>query len=84
MTELVPTTLFRGVRVFDGRSPALSGATDVLVSGHLIASVGNVPDPLPEESRTIVEGRGRVLMPGLIDTRTPTSPSPRSARRQDP
>lgn len=61
------TTLFRGVRVFDGRSPALSGATDVLVSGHLIASVGNVPDPLPEESRTIVEGRGRVLMPGLID-----------------
>lgn len=58
-------TLFKNVRVFDGRSDALSAPTSVLVRGNLIASVG---DPVAAASDAmIVDGGGRTLMPGLID-----------------
>src|SRR5918997_1235111 len=33
-------TVFRGVRVFDGRGPALTGPSDVVVRGTTIESVG--------------------------------------------
>ena len=33
------TTVFRGVRVFDGRTPALTGPSDVVVRGVTIESV---------------------------------------------
>lgn len=56
-------TLFRNVRVFSGRSPRLSGLTNVLVRGNKIAAVG---DGLASAGRTI-EGRERALIPGLID-----------------
>jgi imidazolonepropionase-like amidohydrolase len=63
------TTVFRGVRVFDGRTPALTGPSDVVVRGATIESVGPPaagPAPAGPEVRAI-DGRGRVLMPGLID-----------------
>jgi imidazolonepropionase-like amidohydrolase len=58
-------TLFRDVRVFDGRSDRLSAPTDVLVRGNIIARIGPAGNPAP--GITVIEGRGRTLMPGLID-----------------
>jgi imidazolonepropionase-like amidohydrolase len=58
-------TLFREVRVFDGRSDRLSDPTDVLVRGNAIAAIG--PRLAAGAGATVVEGRGGTLMPGLID-----------------
>lgn len=54
---------FTNVRVFDGESPDLATAT-VTVEGGTIAAVGSAPPPPGAE---VVDGGGRVLMPGLID-----------------
>lgn len=58
--------LFRDVRVFDGKSAALSGATSVLVRGNTIAAIG-AEATTTSAAATIIEGGGRTLMPGLID-----------------
>lgn len=58
--------LFRDVRVFDGKSEALSALTSVLVRGNKIAAIGS--EAIPQgQGATIIEGGGRTLMPGLID-----------------
>jgi imidazolonepropionase-like amidohydrolase len=63
-----PDVLFRGVRVFDGVSASLSEPSDVLVRGNTIAAVSAQPVPAGEgQERAVIEGAGRVLMPGLID-----------------
>jgi imidazolonepropionase-like amidohydrolase len=62
-------TVFRGVRVFDGLHSALTGPSDVVVRDATIESVGPaVAEPGFEgrEAR-VIDGGGRVLMPGLID-----------------
>lgn len=64
---MTTTTLFRDVRVFDGTSDTLSASTSVLVDGNRIAAIGEAPEPGADERRTVVDGRGRILMPGLID-----------------
>lgn len=56
--------LFRNVRVFDGQSPTLSAPTDVLVRGNRIEAIGA---KLSAPGVPVIEGRGRTLMPGLID-----------------
>ena len=61
-------TVFRGVRVFDGRSAALTSASDVVVRGDTIESVGPAAEPSSAGSDVrVIEGGDRVLMPGLID-----------------
>ena len=61
-------TLFRNVRVFDGRSNALTSPSNVLVHGNKIEKISTASIPLePGAGTTIVDGGGRVLMPGLID-----------------
>lgn len=63
-----PEILFHEVRVFNGKSPALSEPTDVLVSGNLIKAVGKgLAQAPPAANRLVIEGGGRTLMPGLID-----------------
>ncbi len=57
--------LFRNVRVFDGTSPRLSAPTNVLVRGNSIAAIG--PRAAAGAGATVIDGRGRTLMPGLID-----------------
>jgi imidazolonepropionase-like amidohydrolase len=62
-------TVFRGVLVFDGRQPALTGPRDVVVRANTIESVGPAgsgPGPGGPDAQ-VVDGGGRVLMPGLID-----------------
>ena len=58
--------LFRNVRVFDGTSPSLTAPTAVLVRGNTIAAIG-VDTVAATPDTTIVDGKGRTLMPGLID-----------------
>lgn len=60
-----PETLFRNVRIYDGRGETLTEPTSLLVRGNLIAGIGD--DALAGQDAKIVEGDGRVLMPGLID-----------------
>jgi imidazolonepropionase-like amidohydrolase len=60
--------LIENVRIFDGRSPSLSGLSNVLVVGNLISSISSGPIPPPAGSAvTRIAGGGRTLMPGLID-----------------
>jgi cytosine/adenosine deaminase-related metal-dependent hydrolase len=60
------TTVFRGVRVFDGRHSTLTGSSDVVVHGARIESVGaTAAQPvLAGPDVRVIEGGGRVLMPG--------------------
>lgn len=67
--QAVPTDiLFRNVRVFDGIAPGLSGITNVLVRGNVIAAVG--ADVGAGAGSLVIDGAGRTLMPGLIDAHT--------------
>ena len=62
------STLFRGVRIFDGRSAALSTPSNVLISGNIIERISASPITLDANADVqIVAGNGRVLMPGLSD-----------------
>lgn len=60
-----PELLFREVRVLDTAHGALGAPTDVLVRGNRIAAIG--AGARPSASARVIEGRGRTLMPGLID-----------------
>jgi len=67
-TDDTSATLFRSVRVFDGRSTKLSEPTNVLVRGSRIAAIGpDISSDRASDGATVVQGDGRVLMPGLID-----------------
>lgn len=60
--------LFRGVRIFDGRSDGLSKRSDVLVRDGVIERISDGPIDMQDEPGVLeIEGDGRVLMPGLID-----------------
>jgi imidazolonepropionase-like amidohydrolase len=58
-------TLFKNVKVFDGKSSKLTAPTSVLVVGNRIDEIRN--DITPPESATVIDSGGRTLMPGLID-----------------
>jgi imidazolonepropionase-like amidohydrolase len=61
-------TLFQNVRIFDGRSPALSASSDVLVRGNTIERISASPITVDQnDAIRVIEAGGRVLMPGLID-----------------
>ena len=61
------TVLFHNVRIFDGKSAALSAPSNVLVRGNTIEKISTEPIPLDNANVTTIDGRGRTLMPGLID-----------------
>ncbi len=61
-----PATLFQNVRIFDGKTAALSAPSHVLVQGKTIARISTSPITA-ETGATVIEGGGRILMPGLID-----------------
>ena len=61
-------TLFRNVRIFDGKSGTLGPPSNVLVRGNQIERISTGPIPTDRSATTVViEGGGRTLMPGLID-----------------
>jgi imidazolonepropionase-like amidohydrolase len=57
--------LFTNARIFNGRSSGLRQGTSVLVSGSKIE--GLLPASQNVANAQIIDCRGRVLMPGLID-----------------
>src|SRR3984885_2784260 len=59
-------TLVQNVRIFDGRSAALSAPANVLVRGNTIARISVNPITVEANVR-VIAANGRVLMPGLID-----------------
>lgn len=59
------SVLFRNVRIFDGKSGRVTGPSDVLVRGNKIERIGT--GLAPEPATKVIDGGGRVLMPGLID-----------------
>jgi imidazolonepropionase-like amidohydrolase len=59
------STVFKNVRVFDGKSDKLSASTSVLVMGTKIEKIGG--DIAVPEGATVIDASGRTLMPGLID-----------------
>ena len=63
-----PVVLFQNVRIFDGKSDALSAPSNVLVRGNQIETISADPIPVDGETNaTTIDGGGRTLMPGLID-----------------
>jgi len=61
-------TLFENVRIFDGKSDALSLTMNVLVRGNTIEKISEAPIFIEHPASTkVVAGGGRTLMPGLID-----------------
>jgi imidazolonepropionase-like amidohydrolase len=58
-------TLFKNVKVFDGKSDKLSASTSVLVVGNKIEKIGS--DIATPEKAAVIDAGGRTLMPGLID-----------------
>ena len=62
----VRPVLFKNVRVFDGSSATLQAGQNVLVEGNRIKAIDGSNTPAPDSAR-VIEGGGRVLMPGLID-----------------
>jgi imidazolonepropionase-like amidohydrolase len=57
--------LFENVRIFDGKSAALSTPSNVMVKGNLIDRISTAPIEVAGALR--IAGNGRTLMPGLID-----------------
>lgn len=61
-------TLFQNVRIFDGKSAALSAPSNVLVRGNTIERISVNPITVDTNTKVLViSADGRVLMPGLID-----------------
>ena len=58
--------IFTNVNVFDGVNEELIENADVLVVGNVIAEVST--EPLAAANAKIIDGGGRTLMPGLIDS----------------
>ncbi|MEP1200770.1 amidohydrolase family protein [Tateyamaria sp.] len=64
--EVPERTLFTNVSVYDGVKPELIKSANVLVEGKLIKLVST--DPIEPGNATIIDGGGRTLTPGLMDT----------------
>lgn len=68
--------LFTNVDVFDSRNASVIEDANVLIEGNLIAEVSTTT--MSAEGATVIDGGGRMLIPGLIDGHAhvmlPTSP----------
>jgi imidazolonepropionase-like amidohydrolase len=63
--EPVAKTLFTNVNVFDGKNEKLIKNANVLIEGNLIKQVST--KAIKAEGATVIDGKGRTLIPGLID-----------------
>ncbi len=70
-------TLIRNVSVWNGTDDHATAGQYVLIEGNLIKSIGDTPPP--DTTATVIDGHGRILMPGIIDAHThlalPVSPA---------
>jgi len=77
--EAQSTLVIRNVRVFDGER--VLDRRDVLVSNGMISQVSATPLTAPRGA-TVVDGTGRTLLPGLIDSHVHLSDSAAADLRQ--
>ena len=78
-----PAVLFQNVRIFDGKSGALSPPSNVLVRNNKIEKISAAAITADAQ---VISGGGRVLMPGLIDAHWHAMlvrPTPASALASD-
>jgi imidazolonepropionase-like amidohydrolase len=65
MTEYQPTMLVKNVKVFDGvRADLVEG--NLVVSGSKIAAISDASPTITDDVQ-VIDGDGRILMPGLTD-----------------
>lgn len=65
VAQVTSVTLYENVRIFDGTSDILSASSNVLVRDGVIETIS--AEPIGAEDAEVIDGAGRVLMPGLID-----------------
>jgi imidazolonepropionase-like amidohydrolase len=86
-TQAPAATVFRNVRIFDGKSGQLSGPSDVLIRGNRIERISSTPIDDHQLTGVVrIDGGGRTLMPGLIDAHWHAMlvrPSPAAALADD-
>jgi imidazolonepropionase-like amidohydrolase len=58
--------LFKNVRIFDGKSDRLTEGRNLLVVANKIDQISKGPIA-PPKGADVIDARGRVLMPGMID-----------------
>jgi imidazolonepropionase-like amidohydrolase len=58
--------LITNIRLFDGKSAQLQDGKRILVTGNKITAIQSAGDAPPADV-LVIDGRGRTLMPGLID-----------------
>lgn len=63
----MPNTIFTNVQIFDGSGDALFPG-EVEVQGNRIVAVARGAERLEREGRSLVDGGGATLMPGLVNT----------------
>ena len=62
------SVLIQDVRIFDSKNGSLLGPSNVLVRGNKIDKISTGPISIDDVANvTTIDGRGRTLMPGLID-----------------
>jgi imidazolonepropionase-like amidohydrolase len=59
-------TLFKNVNIFDGKNNSLIKDKDVLIENNKIKAIGT--NLAVAKNVTVIDGGGKTLMPGLIDT----------------
>jgi len=64
-TKAKSSVLFTNAKVFDGKNEKLAEGMSVLVEGNKIVKIAkSIPAPA---GATVIDAKGKVLMPGLID-----------------
>lgn len=69
-TPTATQVLVKNVRVFDGVSDTATAPTSVLVVGNKIQEISDDAAASASSDATIIDGGGRVLIPGLSDNHT--------------
>jgi imidazolonepropionase-like amidohydrolase len=80
-TQSSPLTVLEHVRVIDGTGSAPRDDMRVVVRGDRIVAVESSAAPVPQGSE-VIDLRGQVVMPGLIDLHYHVEDEPRLALRQ--
>jgi imidazolonepropionase-like amidohydrolase len=62
-------TLITNARIFDGKSDQITDGMSVLIEGNKIARISRTA-LTPSTGATVIDAKGRTLMPGLIDAHT--------------
>jgi imidazolonepropionase-like amidohydrolase len=69
--EALPQVLIKNVHVWDGLSDGVTKKINVLIEGNKVKKL-RATDADAHAEATVIDGAGRILMPGLIDMHTHT------------